>query len=65
MEPNEFIALIAALTQDGECSSCKVIGHDLNTECKDHQPFFMSEDDALQTVNRLINQARLIHSRLA
>jgi len=53
-----FIEQIARLTKDGECPTC----HDDDAKCSGlpplHEPFDMPNDDAVDTVSRLVNDAR-------
>ncbi len=54
-----FVAQIARLTKDGECSTCRRDGESENPRCCDHQPWDgWSNDDAWETLMGLISTAR-------
>jgi hypothetical protein len=55
-----FVRLVSRLTRDRECSTCYGDGISSNPNCTDHQPWVMPDDDARNTVNRLIMEARLL-----
>ena len=54
----ELIESMARLTKDGECAACGTDGYDDNPECEGHEAFDMPNDDAVDTLHDLINQAR-------
>lgn len=49
--------MIARLTRESECATCGDIEDD-NDECEDHELFEMPGDDAAETLDGLIRQAR-------
>jgi hypothetical protein len=55
-----FIEQIARLTKDGECPTCR----DDDAKCSGlpplHEPYDMPNDDAVDTVARLVNDARAL-----
>ena len=58
----EFIRQIVRLTKDGECSTCGKDGFDENPICTAHEPFDMPNDDAVETLHSLIEDARAIQT---
>lgn len=54
-----FIKLVAGLTMDGECANCHS-SEEENKKCNDHELFDIPNDDAVDTVHSLINQARAL-----
>lgn len=60
----EFIARIARMTKEGQCSACRKDGEEPNEECEDHEPFIMENDDNFETLSSLITEAREILRRL-
>lgn len=54
-----FIRMIARLVKEGECMNCKRDQDDKpGRGCTDHQGYEMPGDDAAETLNGLISQAR-------
>lgn len=52
--------IIAHAVKDRECATCHQDGDDANPECTDHEPFDMTNDDAVDTLHSLISRAREI-----
>jgi Mg2+/Co2+ transporter CorB len=59
-----FVRQVSRLTQDQECQTCNQPGIDRNSACSDHLAWNMPVDDALDTVNGLILQARALVAAL-
>jgi hypothetical protein len=54
----DFVRTTAKLTKDGECESCGLDGSEPNPACPDHEPWDMPNDDAVDALHSLIDQAR-------
>ena len=63
-EMARFVRQISGLTQDGECQTCEQSGVDENPACAGQEPWNMPVDDACDTVNSLISQARQMVAEL-
>jgi len=57
-----LIDCMSGMLKDGECYACGRDGSEPNPECAEHdqEPYPMSGDDAWETMNRLITEAREI-----
>src|SRR5438876_821738 len=57
-----FIDQVSARLKDGECFACGQYGHEPNSECAEHdqEPFEISNDEAVDTLHRLISEARTL-----
>lgn len=68
MSPLDFLSTVARLTPDGDCLTCGKDGGDSarpvrTATCARHEPYDMPSDDAWETLNRLIREAREVMSK--
>ncbi len=54
----ELRATAAKCVKDGECATCYKDGFEENPDCPSHEPFDMPNDDAVDTLHSLIEDAR-------
>lgn len=59
-----FVRQISRFTREGECLTCFQPGIEDNSNCDDHAAWLMPVDDALQTMDSLISQARRLVKQL-
>jgi hypothetical protein len=55
---DEFVEMVARMVKDGECYACGQDGSDPNDKCKDHIPFDMPSDDAVEALHEIVERAR-------
>lgn len=60
----QFITQVSRLVRDGECEGCHRDGFAENVLCAEHEPWEMPLDDARETVDGLIAEARSLVRRL-
>jgi hypothetical protein len=57
---SEFIQGVARQIKDGECRTCGKDGFEENPDCKTHDPYDLPNDEAVDTLHALIEEAREI-----
>lgn len=62
LNPILFTELVARMIPDGECAACRKPAGSPNPECAEHAPFAMCAEDAVTTLNCLIETARAVPS---